>query len=172
MTNGTLRRYKRAMDEKPNIHTNRREFLAGASGLAGAFCLALTVRPAGATPDDMAKAIREVVGDAKLNTGKVKLDLPPLVENGNTVPLTVSVESPMTEAEHVRRIHLFNEKNPQPNVASFHLGPRSGRSAVQTRLRLADTQQIIAIAELSDGTFWTTNAYVIVTIAACLEELS
>jgi sulfur-oxidizing protein SoxY len=156
------------MTMNPTIETNRRKFLAGAGGL----CLALTIRPAHATPDDMAKAIRDVVGDAKLNTGKVKLDLPPLVENGNTVPLTVSVESPMTEAEHVKRIHLFNEKNPQPNVASFHLGPRSGRSAVQTRVRLADTQQLVAIAELSDGTFWTANAHVIVTIAACLEELS
>jgi sulfur-oxidizing protein SoxY len=147
--------------------TTRRRFLAG----TGALGLALTLRPAEATPDSMAQAIREVVGQAKVQKGKVKLEVPPLVENGNTVPLTVSVESPMTEAEHVRRIHLFNEKNPQPNVATFHLGPRCGRASVSARLRLADTQEVVAIAELSDGSFWSTSAHVIVTIAACLEEI-
>ena len=151
----------------PRHHATRRRFLAG----AGALGLALHVRPATATPEDMATAIREVVGDKKLNKGRVKLDLPPLVENGNTVPLTVSVESPMTQADHVLRIHVFNEKNPQTNVATFHLGPRSGRARVDTRVRLADTQLVTAIAELSDGSLWTTQVHVIVTIAACIEEV-
>jgi sulfur-oxidizing protein SoxY len=154
-------------DRTDRARTTRRQFVAG----TGALGLALSLRPAEATPDSMAQAIREVIGQAKVQTGKVKLELPPLVENGNTVPLTVSVESPMTEAENVRRIHLFNEKNPQPNVATFHLGPRSGRPSVSTRLRLADSQDVVAIAELSDGTFWSTRAHVIVTIAACLEEI-
>ena len=154
-------------DRAPPHHATRRRFLAG----AGALGLALSIRPADATPENMEKAIRDVVGEAKLNKGKVKLDLPPLVENGNTVPLTVSVESPMTQADHVRRIHLFNEKNPLPNVASFHLGPRSGRASVATRVRLADTQHVVAIAEMSDGSFWTTQVHVIVTIAACIEEV-
>jgi sulfur-oxidizing protein SoxY len=149
--------------------TTRRRFLAGAGAFAGG--LALSIRPADATPEAMADAIKAVIGNTKLNEGKVKLDLPPLVENGNTVPLTVSVESPMTQAAHVRRIHLFNEKNPQPNVATFHLGPRSGRARVSTRLRLADTQHVVAIAELSDGSLWTTKVHVIVTIAACTEEI-
>ena len=151
----------------PNNHASRRGFLVGASALG----LALTVRTSDATPEDMEKAIRDVIGEAKLNPGRVKLDLPPLVENGNTVPLTVSVDSPMTQADHVRRIHLFNEKNPQPNVATFHLGPRSGRASVSTRVRLADTQNVIAIAEMSDGSLWTTQVHVIVTIAACIEEV-
>jgi sulfur-oxidizing protein SoxY len=101
--------------------------------------------------------------------GKIKIDAPPLVENGNSVPITVSVDSPMTPQEHVKGIYIFNEKNPQPNVANFHFGPRAGRAGVATRIRLADTQRIVAIAELSDGSFWSASADLIVTIAACIE---
>jgi sulfur-oxidizing protein SoxY len=97
--------------------------------------------------------------------------VPPLVENGNTVPITVSVVSPMTEADHVRSIHVFNEKNPQPNIGNFHLGVRSGRAQVSTRIRLADSQKIIAIAKLSDGSFWSASADVVVTLAACTEDV-
>ena len=117
-------------------------------------------------------AIKEIVGTAKLNEGRVVIDLPPLVENGNTVPLTISVESPMTEADHVKAIHVLNEKNPQPHVFSAWLGPRAGRAAVSTRIKLADTQKIVAIAETSDGAFWTASADVIVTIAACIEDVN
>jgi sulfur-oxidizing protein SoxY len=104
-----------------------------------------------ASPTAMAEAIRALVGDANITTSKVKLELPPIVENGNTVSLTVSVDSPMTEAEHVISIHLFNEKNPQPYIAAFHLAPRTGRAAVSTRIRLADSQKVVAIARLSDA---------------------
>jgi sulfur-oxidizing protein SoxY len=83
----------------------------------------------------------------------------------------VSVDSPMTEADHVKAIHIFNEKNPQPNVIGAHLGPRAGRATLATRIRLADTQTVTAIAELSDGTFWTDSIQVIVTLAACVESL-
>jgi len=100
----------------------------------------------------------------------VTLELPPLSENGNTVPLTVSVESPMTQAEHVRAIHIFTELNPQPDVVSFRFGPRAGRARVSTRIRLANTQTVTAIGELSDGSFWSTSAAVVVTLAACLED--
>jgi sulfur-oxidizing protein SoxY len=93
------------------------------------------------------------------------------VENGNTVPLDVEVESPMTAQDHVKAIHVFNEKNPQPNVISVRLAPRAGRARFTTRFRLADTQTVVAVAELSDGTFHTATANVIVTIAACVEEL-
>jgi len=141
------------------------------SGGALAACMALTLRPAKATPDEMKAAINKVIGEAAIQTGKVHLDVPPLVENGNTVAISVSVESPMTAASHVKAIHLFNEKNPQPNVASFHLGPRAGRAEVATRVRLADTQTVIAIAELSDGSFWQDSAEVVVTLAACVENL-
>ena len=152
--------------------TSRRQFLLSAGGAAAGFGLAsvLHVKPARATPAAMQEAIRKVVGPARVNPGKVKLDLPPLVENGNVVPLAVSVESPMTEADHVRAIHVFTEKNPLPDVVSFRLGPRAGRASVATRIRLADTQTVVAICELSDGSFWSGSADVVVTLAACLED--
>jgi sulfur-oxidizing protein SoxY len=144
---------------------NRREFLTVAAGLS-----LIAVEPARATPAAMQEAIQKVVGPARVSPGRVKLDLPPLVENGNTVPLAVSVESPMTVVDHVKAIHVFNEKNPQPDVVSFRLGPRAGRASVATRIRLADTQTVVAIAELSDGSFWAARASVVVTLAACLED--
>src|SRR5437773_10326151 len=149
---------------------NRREFLRATGGIAAGIGALVAVEPAGATPAEMQDAIRKVVGSARVNTGRVKLDLPPLSENGNAVPLTVSVESAMTQADHVKAIHVFNEKNPQPDVVSFHLGPRAGRATVSTRIRLADTQTVVAIAELSDGSFWSARAAVVVTLAACLED--
>jgi sulfur-oxidizing protein SoxY len=146
----------------------RRRFLA----VAGGFALApiLVRHSARATPATMAAAIREVIGEAEVREGKVTLELPPLVENGNAVPMTVTVESPMTAAAHVKRIHVFNEKNPQPYIASFHLGPRAGKAKISTRVRLADSQTVVAIAELSDGSFWSASAEMIVTLAACIEE--
>ena len=106
---------------------DRRSFLAGA-----ALVTVLPLASAHATPEAMAAAIKEVVGGAVIREGRVKLDLPPLVENGNTVPLTVSVESPMTPADHIKAIHVFNEKNPQPHVFDARLGPRNGRAVVAT----------------------------------------
>lgn len=149
-------------------HSTRRQFLGLAGGAAVA---AVTLRPADATLAMQSAAIRQVVGDAVVRTGKVKLDVPPLVENGNTVPLTVSVDSPMTPDNHVKSIHVFNEKNPQPNVGNFHLGPNAGRAQVSTRIRLADSQKITAIAKLSDGSFWSVSVDIIVTLAACTEEV-
>ncbi|MHC2436535.1 SoxY-related AACIE arm protein [Bradyrhizobium sp. USDA 4451] len=146
-------------------HT-RRTFFA----LTGAAAAMVIVRPVDATPAMLQAAIRNVVGEANVRTGKVKLDIPPLVENGNTVPMTVSVTSPMTADEYVKSIHIFNEKNPQPNVGNFHLGPRAGRAQISTRIRLADSQKVTAIARLSDDTFWSATADVVVTLAACTEE--
>lgn len=160
------------MERKIIEPATRRQFLAVSGGALGALGATqfLVVRPASATPASMAAAIREAIGEAQVRPGKVKLDLPPLVENGNTVPLTVAVDSPMTAASHVKRLHIFNEKNPEPNIVTFHLGPRAGRASVSTRIRLADTQTVVAIAELSDGSFWSDSVDVIVTIAACTEE--
>jgi len=118
----------------------------------------------------MNKAIRDLVGEAEPQQSKVKLELPSIVENGNAVPLTVSVESPMTEADHVEAIHIFNQKNPQPYVAAFHLRPRAGTARVSTRIRLADSQRVVAIARLNDGSFWSDSADVIVTLAACTDQ--
>jgi sulfur-oxidizing protein SoxY len=145
----------------------RRVFLLSSAGVV----LSLNMRNSKADPDAMEAAIRKVVGSSKVNKGRVSLDLPSLVDNGNTVPLSVKVESPMTAAEHVKAIHVFNEKNPLPNIASFTLGPRAGRAEVATRVRLADTQKVTAIAELSDGSYWSDTVEVIVTLAACLEVI-
>jgi len=152
--------------------TTRRHFLslAGSAAVLGAVPI-VTLRPAEATPAMLASAIRNVVGEAPIRTGKVKLDVPPLVENGNTVPMTVSVTSPMTPEDHVKSIHVFNEKNPQPNIGNFYLGPHAGRAQVSTRIRLADSQKVVAIARLSDDTFWLASVDVVVTLAACTEEV-
>ena len=152
--------------------TSRREFLKAAGGAAAGLGLGsvIAVTPAPATPVEMQEAIRKVVGGAPVTPGKVKLDLPPLIENGNAVPLTVTIDSPMTEAEHVRAVHVFTEKNPQPYVVTFRLGPRAGRAKMTTRVRLADSQNVVAICELSDGSFWSDSAGIVVTLAACLED--
>ena len=149
--------------------TSRRTFLQAAAAGLGLGAV-ITVAPAHATPAAMEDAVRKVVGSSRVSKGRVKLELPPLSENGNTVPLTVSVESPMTPADHVRAIHVFTELNPQPDVVSFRFGPRAGRASVSTRIRLANTQTVTAIAELSDGSFWSAGAAVVVTLAACLED--
>jgi sulfur-oxidizing protein SoxY len=145
----------------------RRDVLAGAGGLLS---LAV-VTPAAAGRPSLDDAVSAFAGGADVQSGRVTLDVARLVENGNAVPVTVTVESPMTAADHVRRIALFNEKNPQADVAVFHLGPRSGRARVSTRIRLATSQTVVAVAELSDGSFWSADANVVVTLAACIEDL-
>jgi sulfur-oxidizing protein SoxY len=114
--------------------------------------------------------MRAIVGNTPIQAGKVSLDIPPIAENGNSVPLTVSVESPMTPAEHVRSIHIFAQENPLPTVAHFFLGPRAGKAEISTRIRLAKSQRIVAVAALSDGSFWSGSAEVVVTLGACIEE--
>lgn len=150
---------------------SRRDLLKVASALAlsETACLIL-VRSAVATPAAMQAAVANVTRGAKVNPGKIKLEIPPLVENGNTVPCTITVESQMTESDYVKAIHVFTEKNPQPNVISVQLGPRAGRASVSTRIRLADTQTVVAIAELSDGSLWSHRVDVLITLGACLED--
>jgi sulfur-oxidizing protein SoxY len=151
------------------IENTRRDVLGGIA-VAGLTAL-VRIEPARATPATMKAAIRTVVGDAQVKKGKVHIDVPALVENGNSVALTVQVDSPMTDADHVKAIHVFNELNPQPNVISAYIGPRAGVAKIVTRFRLADTQSIVAVAQMSDGTFWSASADVVVTIPACLEQL-
>lgn len=146
----------------------RRRFVAA----TGALIVTLHAPRAHATPAAMQAAVRKVVGDAKIQTGKVKLELPPLIDNGNVVALAVSVDSPMTQADHVKAIHVFNEKNPQPYLVSAYIGPRAGRAKIFARVRLADSQTVTAIAQLSDGSFWQATQDVVVTTAACAEELT
>jgi sulfur-oxidizing protein SoxY len=159
--------------KKDDPGATRREFLDGAARFAGGagLLLSLGASTARATPESMLAALKEMTGDATLRKGKVKLELPPLVENGNSVTTTVSVESPMTAENYVKAIHVFNEKNPQPNVIGVRLGPHAGRATFSTRIRLADSQKITAVAEMSDGSFWFDETDVVVTMAACVEVL-
>jgi sulfur-oxidizing protein SoxY len=160
------------MTEPLAMVVTRRRFLIGASGVVLAMTLPDT-RAYAQSQDRaaaMQAAIKAIAGDNPMKAGRIKIELPPMVENGNAVPLGIAVESPMTDADHVKAIHVFTEKNPQPNVASFQLGPRAGTVNIQTRMRLADTQLVVAVAEMSDGTFWRDEVEVVVTMAACLEE--
>ncbi|MGO1075638.1 SoxY-related AACIE arm protein [Inquilinus sp. CA228] len=151
-----------------DLRLARRGILATGAALA---VLVLAPSRARARPS-LQEAIRGFAGGAEIRPGRVRFDVPPLVENGNAVGVTVAVDSPMTEADHVRRIALVNEKNPQADIVVFHLGPRSGRASVATRIRLATSQTIVALAEMSDGSVWSAEADVIVTLAACIEDLS
>jgi len=140
--------------------------------LSAAGVLVLTLPHRAMARPSLDEAVRAFTGGVGVNAGRVTLDIPPLVENGNAVGVTVTVESPMSADDHVTRIALFNEKNPQADIAVFHLGARAGRAKIATRIRLATSQTVMAIAEMSDGSFWSSQASVIVTLAACIEDLS
>jgi sulfur-oxidizing protein SoxY len=144
---------------------SRRVVLAAGLGAA----LSVAWRPASALSDELAHALRGFTGGAPTREGKVHFDIAPLVENGNTVPITLTVDHPMAASNHVQAIAVFNEKNPQREVISCKLTPRMGRAVVATRIRLATTQQLVAVARLSDGSFWTHTVDVVVTLAACIE---
>lgn len=141
----------------------RRDLMALAAGT-------VLVAPAiGQTPAELAAAVSAWTGGAPARPGRVKLDIAKLVDNGNTVPMAVTVDSPMTAADHVAAIAVFNERNPQRDVARFTLGPRAGKAAVATRIRLATSQKLTAVAKMSDGSYWSDTVDVVVVLAACIE---
>jgi sulfur-oxidizing protein SoxY len=142
----------------------------GALGVAVAGAVSLFALPwrALAAEDALAAAIREAVGDAPVEEGGVALRLPAVAENGGQVPLTVSVDSPMTAADHVAAIHVFATRNPTPGIASFHLSPALGRAEVQTRIRLAEDQRVVVLARLSDGRVLRAAAEARVVTGGCL----
>ena len=125
------------------------------------------VRPSFATPLSLAAAIKAKYGERPIATGKVKLDIPRIAENGFVVPVTIDVESPMTAQDYVKGIALFSETNPLPEIVEFQLGPHNGRARVSTRVRLASTQQAIAIAEMNDGSLWSAAMAVEVSTSGC-----
>jgi sulfur-oxidizing protein SoxY len=136
-----------------------------------AACAQVLARPASAQDAPaLATVVAQFAGPQRVREGRVKLEIAQLVDNGNVVPLRVTVESPMTPADHVTEIAVFNEKNPLRDVARFQLGPRAGKADVATRIRLATSQQLVALARMSDGTVWSDTADVIVVLAACIEE--
>jgi sulfur-oxidizing protein SoxY len=140
----------------------RRALTALAAG-----ALSIVVRPALATPEELAAALRETFGDRPILPGRVTLQLPTLAENGAVVPVTVVVDSPMTEQDYVKSIHLFAEKNPLPRILDVQLGPYNGKARVASRIRVADSQQITAVAVLSDDTLWSAAIQVEVTVGGC-----
>ena len=145
----------------------RRRFVALLAGLAAVPLLPF--RAARAQADPFAALLKQVTGGATVRPGRVRVDTPRLADNGHSVPLTVSVESPMTAADHVRSITLLSERNPRPLMATFYLGPKAGRSEVATRVRLNGTQRVLAVAQISDGSYWSGTAEVEVTESACLD---
>ena len=152
------------------LHASRRQMLRLTVVVGAGVALGGMPHPAFATAAELSAAIANFTAGAAAKPGRVTLDVAPLVENGNSVPITVSVQSPMTAADHVTAIAVFNQSNPQRDVAVFRLGPRAGRAVVATRIRLATSQQLVAVAQLSDGTFWSGAVDVIVTLAACVES--
>ena len=144
---------------------DRRTLLKGGAAAVG---LAWWPGPAAASPDDVEAAIAARFGKRPVQAGRVRVELPPISENGYSVPLTVDVESPMTEADHVVRIAIFAEENPLAEVARFELGHRAGIARVQTRIRMGGSQRIRAVAQMHDGSLWSGYAFSIVTLAACV----
>ncbi|MDP2355006.1 MAG: thiosulfate oxidation carrier protein SoxY [Beijerinckiaceae bacterium] len=144
---------------------SKRQFLRTA-GIAAVAAI-IAPRMAGASPADVAAEIKKLYGDKKIESGRIKLDVPQIAENGLVVPINVEVESPMTAADYVRSVHVFAEKNPLPGVISYKFTPEAGKAAASTRMRLAGTQDIVVVAEMSTGQIFSTRAEVKVTIGGC-----
>jgi sulfur-oxidizing protein SoxY len=149
------------------VATNQRRTLLRFALGAGTY---LVLRPLAAAPDTLDGAIAAFTKGAKVGNDRITIEVDPLVENGNSVPIVVTATSPMTAKEYVKSIAVFNEKNPARDVAIFRFGPAAGRAKITTRVRLASTQKLVAVAEMSDGTYWAASAEAIVTLAACAEE--
>ncbi|AZO80280.1 MULTISPECIES: thiosulfate oxidation carrier protein SoxY [unclassified Bosea (in: a-proteobacteria)] len=151
----------------PEQALSRREVMAaGAAGLALA---ALPAPALAAAPPALAELIARITEGAVPERSKITFDIPQLVENGNSVDVAIEVESPMTQADHVRWIHIIAEKNPFPDVARFHLSPRSGRADIRATLRLATSQKVVAIASLNSGGYVMADADIVVTLSACID---
>ncbi len=135
------------------------------TGVAQAQVLGMGMAPG----RQMAAAVAAFAQGQPVQAGRVTLDIAQLVDNGNVVPVRVTVDSPMTASDHVQQIALFNDRNPQRDVAVFTLGPRAGRAVVATRMRLATSQKLAAVARMNDGSVWMATADVIVALAACIE---
>jgi sulfur-oxidizing protein SoxY len=149
------------------LDLNRRQALAGAGALVAlAAAGGLTTGPALAANDAMAK-LMEFTGGVEPTRGRVLLDMPEIAENGNTVPMNVSVESPMTDEDHVQRLLILADGNPSPGVATFHFSPMAGVAQANTRIRLGGTQNVMAVAQMSDGSFFMDVREVKVTIGGC-----
>jgi sulfur-oxidizing protein SoxY len=161
------------MNRKPTASADqsRRDVLIGTASIGAAGgVMSAVAPPALATPDEMAGEIKKLIGAATVKAGRVKLALPELTENGNSSPLGIEVESPMTAADHVKSVHIFSERNPVAYIARLNVGPRAGRAKLATTIRIAESQFITVLAEMSDGTFWSGRAETVVTNPACIDD--
>ena len=168
LLNSTYPREKfmvRKIEMKP---VNRRDILgfAGAAAFA-AVATSLYPKAAHAAPADVDAAIKKLIGSTETMAGRITIELPQIAENGNTVPLGFEVESPMTDGDYVKSVHVFAEGNPLPDVASFHFTPASARAKISTRMRLAKTQNVVVVAQMSDGSVYMAKSEVKVTIGGC-----
>jgi sulfur-oxidizing protein SoxY len=145
---------------------SRRDVLAMGAGTVALTALGRP-RPAAATPEEAAAAVASFTGGKPAAKGKIAIDLPEIAENGNTVPLSITVESPMTADDHVTDILLVTDGNPRPRVAAFHLTPMSGRAEIGSRIRLAATENVIVVAKTSTGELFMAEKSVKVTIGGC-----
>ena len=161
--------------KRHRIIPNRRRVLQGmAGGLllpAAAPLWAQTPNPARRPLFEVVPVLKEIAAGAAVREGRVKLEIPFLAENGHLVPLTVTVDSPMTAADHVRTLYLLSEKNPRPVIAKIGMSPATGRASLTTRIRLAGAQTVVAVAQMSDNSFWAAAVDVIVTETACLDAV-
>jgi sulfur-oxidizing protein SoxY len=151
-------------------NTNRRIFFARCAALAALPFAGASVSRAQTRSDSVQTMLSELTAGAPLRNGRVRLDIPVLADNANSVALKVSVDSPMTPSAYVKSVHVYAERNPRPNIANFYLGPHAGRAEIATRIRLATSQSVLAVAAMSDGTFWSGAAEVSVSNAACYDE--
>ena len=151
------------------IKLSRRMYLSalGLLGLSTWMAPSLTM----AKKPEAMEAIAKIAGSNTIRDGRVKLVIPPLVESGNLVVLKLSIESPMTANDYVKAVHVIAEENPSPNIFTAYFTPRSGRAELTTRVRLADSQRVWAIAQMSDGSFWQGYADTLVTLSACTEMI-
>ncbi len=152
------------MTSRSPLITRRNVLRFSAAGIS----MLLIPRVASATEDEMNAAISQMFGDRPITEGRVSVDLPPIAENGFSVPIDIAVDSPMTEDDHVKQIVVFSPRNPLPVLAQYHLTPMSGRADVSARIRLGGTQSIRVIAEMNDGTLWSGAKQTLVTLAACV----
>ncbi|MEM7328496.1 MAG: thiosulfate oxidation carrier protein SoxY [Pseudomonadota bacterium] len=151
------------MDRSTQI--DRRQLFVGAGGL---IAISASPLPGWAAQEDLLNARRDLFGDRPVQEGRVFVTLPPIAENGFSVPLTVNVESPMSADDYVKQIAILSPRNPLPVIGQFYLTPRSGRAMVSTRIRMSGTQAIQAVAEMSDGSLWSGSMETVVTLAACV----
>jgi len=146
--------------------TDRRAFVVGAAAVAvSAACPSLAVAQTG--PNDIRAVLKTLIGEVTPIEGKISLDLPEIAENGNTVPYIVRIDSPMSDSQYVKAVHLLTPANPIPQIATFHFTPVSGKASVASRMRLAQTQEVMAVAEISDGTAFMVKRPVRVTVGGC-----